>query len=421
VSEVDSDPRTGEQTLEGRGSAALLEAPAAAEQRVTPLELFFDLVFVFAITQVTGYVYSDPTWTRFVEGLAILAVLWFGWSCYAWLGNNANTDDGLVRVILLSAIAAMVITSLAVPRAFGADGLLFGIAYFVVRLLHIACYTALARDLHDATLGRAVARLASTMLPAAAVLVAAGALAGTPRAICWAVALAIDYSGIVLRGVEGWRVEPGHFAERHSAVIIIALGESVVALGVGAHSGLSLSGSVIAGALLGITAISALWWVYFDMVSIVGERRFRSAPPRAQVLIARDSYTLLHLFMVGGIVVFAIGVKEALAHHDAHLEAVPAVALCGGLALYLLALSGFKRRNLGTFNRPRLLCAALLLALIPAAATAVPALAALALVTTILCGLIGYEFWRYAEFRARVRRPVKPSRPLRGSFSSRER
>ena len=309
MSELDSEPPRGEQTLEGRGSAALLEAPAGAEQRVTPLELFFDLVFVFAITQVTGYVYSDPTWTRFVEGLAILAVLWFGWSCYAWLGNNANTDDGLVRVILLSAIAAMVITSLAVPRAFGADGLLFGIAYFVVRLLHIACYTALARDLHDATLGRAVARLASTMLPAAAVLVAAGALAGTPRAICWAVALAIDYGGIVLRGVEGWRVEPGHFAERHSAVIIIALGESVVALGVGAHSGLSLSGSVIAGALLGITAISALWWVYFDMVSIVGERRFRSAAPRAQVLIARDSYTLLHLFMVGGIVVFAIGVE----------------------------------------------------------------------------------------------------------------
>jgi len=408
VGELDSGASTQELTIDGRGSAALLEAPAETEQRVTPLELFFDLVFVFAITQVTGYVYSDPTGTRLLEGLAILAVLWFGWSCYAWLGNNANTDDGLVRVILLSAMAAMLIASLAVPGAFGADGLLFGIAYFVVRLLHIGCYTTLARDLHDATLGKAVARLASTMLPAAAVLVVAGALAGTPRALCWAIALTIDYGGIVLRGVEGWRVEPGHFAERHSAVIIIALGESVVALGVGVRLGVSLSGALIAGALLGMAAISALWWVYFDMVSIVGERRFRSAPPRAQVLIARDSYTLLHLFMVGGIVVSAIGVKETLAHHDAHLEAVPAVALCGGLAVYLLALSAFKRRNIGTFNRPRLFAAALLLALIPVAATAVPALAALGLVTTIVCGLTGFEFRRYAEFRARVRGQVKP-------------
>src|SRR5436190_13938821 len=213
---------------------AALEAHVGGEQRVTPLELFFDLVFVFAITQVTGFVSTDATWTRLVEGLAILAVLWFAWEAYAWLQNTAASDEGAMRVVLLAAMSAMLIASLAVPHAFGNDGLIFGIAYFVVRALHIGCYAAVARTRNDRTLAAAVSRLGSTMLPAAALLVIGGALSGAPRAICWAAALLVDYGGLVARGVEGWRLEPGHFAERHSAVIIIALGESIVSLGVGA-------------------------------------------------------------------------------------------------------------------------------------------------------------------------------------------
>ena len=290
---------------------APVETEVEAEQRVTPLELFFDLVFVFAITQATGFVSERPSWIRLVEGLAILAVLWFAWSGYAWLGNTANTDEGLVRVILLSAMAAMLIASLAVPHAFGSDGLIFGIAYFVVRALHIGCYAAVARARNDPTLAAAVSRLASTMLPAAALLVIGGALSGAPRAVCWAAALLVDYGGLVVRGVEGWRVEPGHFAERHSAVIIIALGESIVSLSVGA-GGVRLGAGVIVGALFGIAIAAALWWAYFDVVSIVAERRLRRAPPRDQVLIARDSYTYLHLPMLAGIIVFAIGVKRTL-------------------------------------------------------------------------------------------------------------
>jgi low temperature requirement protein LtrA len=201
-----------------------MEEPAEREQRVTPLELFFDLVFVFAITQVTGFVSGAPSWTRLLEGLAIRAVLWFAWSGYAWLGNTANTDEGLVRVIMFAAMGAMLVASLAVPRAFGADGLIFGVAYFVVRLVHIGCYAAVARARHDAALARVVARLGSTILPAAGLLVLAGALSGTPRAVCWVAAILVDYGGIVARGVEGWRIEPGHFAERHSAIVIIALG-----------------------------------------------------------------------------------------------------------------------------------------------------------------------------------------------------
>jgi low temperature requirement protein LtrA len=239
------------------------------------------------------------------------------------------------------------------------------------------------------------------MLPAAALLVIGGALSGAPRAVCWAAALLVDYGGLVVRGVEGWRVEPGHFAERHSAVIIIALGESIVSLSVGA-GGVRLGAGVIVGALFGIATAAALWWAYFDVVSIVAERRLRRAPPRDQVLIARDSYTYLHLPMLAGIIVFAIGVKRTLLQVDAHLQLVPAVALCGGVALYLLALSAFKRRNIGSFNRPRLVVAGLLAGLAPAA-TAMSALLALGLVTVTVCGLIAFEFFRYAEARDQIR------------------
>jgi low temperature requirement protein LtrA len=378
-----------------------MQDPKEREQRATALELFFDLVFVFAITQVTGMVSAHPTWTRLVEGLVILAVLWFAWSGYAWLANTANTDEGIVRLILFCAMAAMLVASLGVPHAFGSDGLIFGVAYFAVRALHIGCYAAVARARHDATLASVVARLGTTILPAAGLIVLAGALSGTARAVCWALALLVDYGGLIARGVDGWTLEPGHFAERHSAVIIIALGESIVSLGVGAEH-VRLRIGIVAAVLLGLAAAAALWWAYFDVVAIVAERRLREAREDTQARMARDSYTYLHLPMIAGIIVFAIGVKLTVEHVDAHLPWVPALALCGGAALYLVALSAFKRRNIGSFNRQRLVAGAVLLALTPAAA-AVPAILALALVAAALCGLIAFEYVRYSEARTRIR------------------
>jgi low temperature requirement protein LtrA len=368
------------------------------EQKVTPLELFFDLVFVFAITQVSGFVSSDATWTHLLEGLAILAVLWWAWVSFAWLGNTAASDDGAIRVVLLTAMGAMLIVSLAEPGAFGDDGLIFGIAYFSVRLLHLAAYALLARD--DETLRRLVGRLASSAVPGALLLVVAGALDDTPRAICWIAALVVDYGGLAMQGVEGWRVQAGHFAERHGLIIIIALGESIVSLGLGA-GGLDLDARVVVGALLGVATAAALWWAYFDVVAIVAERRLRESPQRDQIRIARDSYTYLHLPMVAGIVVFAIGVKRTL-EESGELRAVPATALCAGVALYLVALSAFKRRNVGSWNQPRLVAAATLVALAPLA-TVLPALLSLAIVAAIACALISYEVTAYREARERIR------------------
>src|SRR5262245_37583852 len=384
--------------LDELASDELLEAPVEREQRVTALELFFDLVFVFAITQVTSFLYRDPSWLRLLQAFAILMVLWFAWTGYAWLGNTAGTDEGPMRVVLLAAMVPLLFASLAVPHAFGEDALLFGVAYFFVRALHISAYGVVARG--NPHLRAAVFRLARTILPAAALLVLAGALSGPARAVCWVAALLIDYGGLMLGSTEGWRVEPAHFAERHGLIIIIALGESIVAVGVRASLGVN-SGILVAVAL-GLTVAACLWWAYFDVVSTVAERKLREAGPRARARIARDSYSYLHLPMVAGIVIFAFGVKTTLAHIHAHLETVAAVALCGGVALYLLALSAFKRRNVGSFNNPRLAAATALTLLIPAA-TALPALLSLALVAVIGCALITYEVFRYAEARDRIR------------------
>ncbi len=385
----------------GATSPPTTDRPAAepGEQRVTPLELFFDLVFVFAITQVSAFVSADPTWGRLLQGLAILAALWWAWVAYAWLGNTAAADDGPIRVVLFAAMGAMLIASIAVPDAFGEDALLFGLAYLVVRVLHLVAYTIVSAG--NPELRGAVGRLASTILPAALLLVLAGVLEGTARDLCWIAALTVDYGGLAVRGVRGWHVEPGHFAERHGLIIIIALGESIVSVGVGAdHVG--LGSGVVTGALLGGAVAAAMWWAYFDVVAIVAERVLRSADPVRQTLIARDSYSYLHLPMVAGIVVFAIGVKRTLEHVSASLDIVPATALCGGVAAFLVALSVFRRRNVGTWNRPRLVASAVLVVLI-APLTAIPALAGLALVAAVSCGLIAYESTRYAAARDRIR------------------
>jgi low temperature requirement protein LtrA len=369
------------------------------EQSVSPLELFFDLVFVFAITQVTGFVAHEPSWTGLLEGLAILAALWISWESYVWLANRAATDEGAVRVVLLSAMGALLVASLAVPHAFGRDGLIFGVAYLAVRSMHLVAFYVVGRE--DPELRGVVLRLATTMLPAAFLIVLAGALDGAAQALCWIAALSVDYAGLAARGTEGWRVVAGHFAERHGLIIIIALGESIVSVGVGA-GGLELDAGIIAAALLAITVAGAMWWAYFDFVAIVAERRLRSAPPPEQARIARDSFSYLHLPMVAGIVLFAFGIKKVLAGVDEELQTVPAVALCGGPALYFLALSAFKRRNIGSWNWPRLVGAALLAALTPLA-TAVPALLALAFVALVACGIIGFEVVRYAAARDRIR------------------
>jgi low temperature requirement protein LtrA len=370
-----------------------------AEQRVAPLELFFDLVFVFAITQVTVLMAADPTPAGVLRGMLVLAAVWWAWAAYAWLTNQVDPNESKVRLPVFAAMGAMLVASLAVPGAFEDSALLFAIAYLVVRVLHIIVF-AEASD--DVEVMAAVRAMAPTALLAPALLIVAAFLDGPAQVTVWVVALVIDYGGAGVRGIEGWHLSPGHFAERHGLIMIIALGESIVAIGVGAGD-IGLGAGVVAAAALGVAIAAALWWAYFDVVAPVAERTLREAPRgRAQNTMARDSYSYLHLPMVAGIVLLALGVKKTLGHVDEPLSTVAAAALCGGAALYLLALVAFRLRNVRSVNRQRLVSAAFLLALIPVA-TQIPALIALGAVALICAALISYEAIHFREARARVR------------------
>ena len=374
------------------------------EERVTPLELFFDLVFVFALTQVTGVISDDPTWSRLVQGMLVLGVLWWAWAAYAWLTNTINPDEGEVRLVMFAAMAAMLIASLAVPNVFGDDAFLFACAYAFVRIAHLALYAFAGRG--DQDLLGAVTRLAVGSSVGVSLLFVASALDGAAQAAVWAVALIIDLAGAYVGGGRGWHLSAGHFAERHALIVIVAFGESIVAVGVGATN--DLDAGVVAAAVLGIVIAAGLWWAYFDVVAIVAERKLRETTGTAQLAMARDSYSYLHLPMVAGIVLLAVGIKKTLEHVGDPLEPVPAVALCGGVALYLIAHLLFRLRNVGSLNRQRLVASILLLALIPLAVE-LPSLATLAGVAGIITGLIAYEAIRFADARARVRHPVEAS------------
>jgi low temperature requirement protein LtrA len=375
-----------------------LEHHVEAEQRVTPLELFFDLVFVFGLTQVTSLMSADPTWSGLARGMLVLAALWWAWAAYAWLTNTIDPDEGAARLAVFGAMAAMLIVGLAAPGAFDDDALLFGVAYLAVRVLHIVLY-ALAAD--DEDIRGAVMRLAPTSVVAPGLILGAAALDGAAQGIVWLVALAVDYSGPLYGGGRGWRVFPAHFAERHGLIVIIALGESIVAIGIGA-AGIDLGGRVVLAAILGVVVSAALWWSYFDVVAIVAERKMTEAKGVARSRIARDSYSYLHLPMVAGIILLALGVKKTIGHVDEPLESVPAVALCGGVALYYLAHIAFRLRNVRSVNWQRLVAALGCLALIPVATNA-RAIVSLAAIAGLCAILITYEAIRFREARARVR------------------
>jgi low temperature requirement protein LtrA len=387
-----------------------VEGTAAQEERVTPLELFFDLVFVFAITQVTSLLSDDPTWGGVLRGMLILGALWWAWAAYAWLTNTLNPEEGAVRLAVFGAMGAMLIVALAVPEAFDDHGVLFGVAYLVVRTMHLALYAIAAKGDHD-LLG-AVLRMTPSSLISGVLLVTAGFLEGDVRIAFWVIALATDYLGVLVGRGSGWRVAPRHFAERHGLIVIIAIGESIVAVGVGA-AGLPLDAGRVTAALLGITIAAALWWAYFDWASIVTERMLGRLTGAERAALARDAYSYLHLPMVAGIVLFALGMKKTLADVDDPLETIPTAALGGGLALYLLAhvLLRYRislsmgRRSIG-HGRPTAVVA--LIALLPIALE-IPALATLASVTAVLVGLIAYEAIRYRESRAQIRQGVDPT------------
>jgi low temperature requirement protein LtrA len=383
---------------------------AQREHRVTPLELFFDLVFVYAITQVTQLMSHDPTWRGVGRGLLVLAVLWWAWTGYAWLTNTLEPEKGRVRAGMFGAMAAMLVVALAVPHAFGADAVLFGVAYLIVRLLHLLLYAIAGK--RDPDLLGAVLRFTPSATVAPAIILVGGFVHGPTQVALWIVALAVDYLGALIGRGAGWRVSPAHFAERHGLIVMIALGESIIAIGVGSR-GVSLTPGIISAAVLGIVTIAALWWAYFDVMAVLAQRQLSETSGATQARLARDYYSYLHLPMIAGIVLFALGLKRTIEQVDEPLAMIPAIALCGGLSLYFLTHVGLRIRMVhfirrATTERPgwigpgRLVTGIAMLALIPAALE-LPALASLALVTGVCCALIAWDVIHYREHRIEVR------------------
>jgi low temperature requirement protein LtrA len=375
-------------------------AHPTGEERASPLELFFDLVFVLSFTQVTATMAEDPTWAGVGEGMLLLAAVWWAWAAYSWLTNAIEVDQTLNRLAMAAAMAAMLLVSLSLPEAFDDLGLLFGCSYFVVRAIHLLLYVFNTRVAGDDDNFGAIMKLAPGFLLAPALLIVAGALEGDARVYVWILALLIDFGTPLALGTAEFNLHPAHFAERYGLIIIIALGESLVAIGAGA--GFELNAAEEAAALLGIISAFALWWAYFDIVAIVAERRLTEAPRGEQAPLARDSYSLLHFPMIAGIVLAAFGLKKVLGAPSEPLADIPAIALCGGVALYLAGHIAFRYRNVSTFNWHRTIAALVLLALIPLAFRA-DALVTLAEVTAVLVALIAYETIRFREARARVR------------------
>ena len=373
------------------------------EERVTPLELFFDLVFVLALTQCTALMAANATWEGVAQGLVVLGLMWWVWVGYAWLTSVVEPEEGAVRLVMFAAMAGLLVAALCIPEAFGENGLLFACAYGIVRYLQLALFMLASRD--EPALRRSVLTglVGSTTIGVG--LLVGGSFAGPGLQLAlWGLALALDMSGPLLFGVEGWKLVPGHFAERHGLIVIIALGESIVALGVGAELG--VDAGVVTAAVLGIAVAAALWWLYFDVVALVAQRRLsRAAVGREQNSMARDSYSFLHLPMVAGIILLALGLKKTLGDVGDPLKLVPAAALLGGTALYLLSHVAFRWRNLHTLNKQRLVCAVLLVALLPLAVE-IPALVMVGILAAVLTALIAYEAVRFADSRARIRQEL---------------
>ena len=375
------------------------EQHAEREQRVTPLELFFDLVFVFGFTQVTTVLSDDPTWGGLGHGLLILAALWWAWAAYAWLTNTIDPDEGAVWGAMLVALAAMFVAALAVPEAFGRHGVVFGVAFLIVNVMHLTLYALGARG--DRDLLAAILRIAPASLVGATLIVVAGFVHGALRPTLWLAALTIGLFGPLLGGASGWRVQPAHFVERHGLIVIIAIGESLIAIGLGAK-GTGLSTGVIVAAVLGLVVVTSFWLAYFDFFQIRGQQMLTDRTGVERTALARDVYTYLHLPMVAGIVLFAFAMKTTLAHVGDELDTIPALGLCGGPALYLFAYVALRLRVSRTFGRGRLL-AAIACALLFPIALVVPALVALTLVAAVWVAFHAYEFIWWREARARTR------------------
>jgi low temperature requirement protein LtrA len=362
--------------------------------RVTAIELFFDLSYVFAFTQVTAIMAYGSAPGSLLEAFIVLSLLWWSWVAYAWLANEARADRGLIRVAFLIGMVTVFVASLAIPETFhevagglSAAGTLV-VCYTIVRVAHVAVYFVAARV--DGALRRQVVITAATSVLPTVTMLVVGAAAGPPwHRWVWLAAVLYDFAAIYVAAVRGggWALRSAqHFAERHALVVILALGESTVAIGLGVADQ-PLSGSVVAAAVLAVGIVVCLWLSYFHSLSTRLEHGLAAQHGPRRVALARDVFTYLHLPMVAGVILTALGAKQALAQVSAdQFDASGAGTLCGGVALFLISTAAAARRAERVWPLTRLLAAATVVAAVPIVRTT-PPFAGLAIVLSVLAVL----------------------------------
>jgi low temperature requirement protein LtrA len=381
---------------------------------VTPLELFFDLVFVFALTQVTAFMADELSWQGILRGALVLMLLWWAWTGYAWLANVASAEERPIKLAILSGMSAMFVLALCIPEAFddapgGLDGpVVLAICYLLFRLMHLVMFLIISRE--DPRLRSQVYRFAPSVIASGAVLLVASQFEGWLQTALWVLALVADYIGTALGGFSGWRVpSPGHFSERHGLIVIVALGESIVAIGVGVAKE-PISWVIIAASVLGLLLSSAMWWAYFDVSALLGEHALATEPQETRARLARNAYSFAHAPLALGIILVAFGLKEVLVYvsdssHHSLTDPLPRVALAalvGGVVLYLLGHVVFKWLTVQTVSVVRLVAAAVLLLATPLI-MGLPALAQLGVVAFVVACAMLIETVVFAESRRQIR------------------
>ena len=393
----------------GRSRIVASVRPTGEGQSTTTFELFFDLVYVFALTRISAYMAAAHSPDGVLQGLLLLALLWWTWSGYTWLGNQARADEGVVRAGMAVAMAAIFVVDLTIPEAWqdvpgGLNGpLVLVCAYLVVRCVHLVVGSVTAAD--NASLRRQVALTWIPFLAGAGLLLTGVLLGGWRQTLLFAGAVVVEWFVVFLTSRRGdWRLRSAaHWAERHGLFVILAIGESILAVGIGA-AGQPVSTPLLVAAVLGMAVAIGLWWLYFDVVSLAAERRLHEVQGQAQSKMAVEAYSYGHFPIVAGIVLAAVGVEGVLAHavDSEPLGVFSASALFGGTAVYVAGNLVFSNRVHRQLSVVRLVAVGLLLACVPAAAL-LPSLAGLALASLVLTSLVAVETIRYAETRRSLR------------------
>ena len=352
------------------------------DQSATFIELFFDLVFVYAVTQTVTLVHEDLSWAGLGRAVVVFWLVWWAWTQYTWALNSADTAHPAVDAVMLVATAIVFLMAVTVPDAFGDAGAWFAATYIVVRAVGLGLYGRVAWD--DVAKRAAVRKFAVLSLGGLAAVAAGGLVEGEARAWLWAAALLLDVVAAALAGAaEGWDIRPDHFGERHGLFVIIALGESLIVAAAGL-TGAELNAQTVAVAILAVAATAALWWIYF----VASKPAFDDALNRHRGVerthFARDAYSFLHFPLVFGVVLLAVAIEEAVAHPQEPLPVGASLALAGGVVLFVGSTAAVLRRGGYPLARKRLL----ILAAVAAAVGAVHGAAVSWSLLVVVLGLL---------------------------------